>query len=244
MCLFCTRRSVFQYSVNVEKKSLKVCQKFFLSVHGIQKLRKKLLDQDVKYLRGKHTNRPRRTKVGNINKVHEYLIHLPAIESHYSRTKNKHKRCLSSELSVAKLNRKYNEQFPDNTVSYAIFYKIFNDDFNYSFSHPKKDICTTCTKLLADINAAKLYNNDNSLKQLTILHKEPSKMSIDTVSLVDLGKLNSQFVNTNKNSFIDKFPEVLKLVASDVAPKSFKTNLKDIDLDYVGFDSATTKGIS
>lgn len=165
-------RSVFKYSVTVNKKSISVCQKFFLSLHGIKRdrLRKKVLkfDKDIIDSRGKHTNRPRRTKIENINKVHEFLKNLPAIESHYSRTQNKSKKYLPSDSSVATLHKNYSQQFPENPVSYSIFYKIFNEDFNYSFSHPKKDICTTCTKFLADINSAKVNNNESLLKQLTL----------------------------------------------------------------------------
>lgn len=92
---------------------------------------------------------------------------MPAIESHYSRTQNRCKKYLRSDLTVSQLHKDYSKNFPENPVKYKMFSKMFNENFNYSFAHPRKDICATCTKFLADLNSAKLKNSEADIISLT-----------------------------------------------------------------------------
>ncbi|CAG7828693.1 unnamed protein product, partial [Allacma fusca] len=87
-----TTRRTFIYKLHFETKTIAVCQKFFLAVHGIERsrLRRKVLKRevDIQDRRGKHPNHNRVTSDKTKDLMRIFLSALPARESHYSRNKN------------------------------------------------------------------------------------------------------------------------------------------------------------
>ncbi|CAH1974173.1 unnamed protein product [Acanthoscelides obtectus] len=79
--------TVFSYEVSNGSSIINLCQKAFLAVHGIFKsrLEKKVRTQaEPADNRGRHTNRPNRTKTESLQKVRQFISELPARESHYT----------------------------------------------------------------------------------------------------------------------------------------------------------------
>lgn len=73
-----TPRNVFQYIVISNQKSITVCQKFFLAMHGIKRdrLRKKVQRfevDDVRDFRGRHSNRKNKLPMDTVSNVNNFL---------------------------------------------------------------------------------------------------------------------------------------------------------------------------
>lgn len=118
-----------------------VCKKFFLSVvSGVGRTRLKNIIkkvsccQPIEETRGgdRKSNRSFLKK----EKVREFIRSLKGTESHYNRKKSK-RIYLSSELSIRKLRKIYNDQTTEDTkVSDAMFRRIFTTEFNCGFRSP------------------------------------------------------------------------------------------------------------
>lgn len=221
------QRKVFIYNVLVNTKKIDVCQKMFLHLHGIKRdrLKKKILNfevEDVRDYRGKHTNRQNRIPEETIKNVHSFLKNLPVIESHYSRSQNKYKKYLSSDLTVASLHKGYCTKYPEYPMKYRYFHKIFVNDFNYSFAHPKKDICTTCTKFMADLHSATFGKDENKIRLLKIqkeLHLRKAQTFFD--------KLKERRENSNPDELVIcfDFQKNLPLPVTNITDEYYKRQL-------------------
>ena len=102
-----TGRESFSYIVTSGEKSVKICQAAFLGLHGIKasRLKRKVLnfDEDISDNRGKHGNH---SKIDEDikNRVREHIMKFSAHESHYSRSKNQHKKYLDASLTIAEMH--------------------------------------------------------------------------------------------------------------------------------------------
>ncbi|KAF2888073.1 hypothetical protein ILUMI_18100 [Ignelater luminosus] len=100
--------------------------------------------------------------------VHTFLDNLPTNEFHYSQSQNRNRKYLSPHLTIAMLHRDYQQ------------------NQNFSFSYPRKDICTTCAKLAADINSATFKKDDSDVKKLNFqkeLHLKKAQKFFDALRL-------------------------------------------------------------
>ncbi|KAF2881554.1 hypothetical protein ILUMI_24613 [Ignelater luminosus] len=143
-------------------------------------------------------------------------------ESHYSRTENRYKRYRASNMFISFLPKEYNKRHPDSQVKYAIFYRIFTEDYNFSFAHPRKDICTYCAKNNADLNSAKLKKDDALIKELTTskeLHPRRAQVFLDL--------LKSKKENPDNNELVIcfDFEKNLPFSVTNISEEYYKRQL-------------------
>lgn len=150
---------VSTFYVKTKSGNVQVCKGAFMSILGIGKSRlQRLCKQNMhscvspREKRGGDT----KSKKYEIRKqsVMEFIRKLPSLESHYTRGKST-RQYLSSDLSITKLWKHYNEEAQDNLkVKYVYFRNIFNYNFNLSFKSPATDVCSTCISLKSQIKDA------------------------------------------------------------------------------------------
>lgn len=135
-----------------------VCYKAFMSLHGIGNNRVQTIKKHLTSFgevkpdgRGKHANRSNALSEETKAKVISFIQSLKGRKSHYS-LKDTSKLYLPEELNKSKLHRMYNETNKDNTVGFTTFRDIFDSKFNISFGYPRKDTCSTCDVLKAEIS--------------------------------------------------------------------------------------------
>lgn len=114
-----SRRScTFIYNVKTNGKTVAVCRKAFLSIHGISIKRLKRLQKSSVSghstapmdRRGKHTNRPNKRDPSNVQSVKKHIELFPRYTSHYSRKSNPKVTYLSPMLSISKMYELYQKK--------------------------------------------------------------------------------------------------------------------------------------
>lgn len=152
----------FGYRVLVRKDGVaidvKVCLKAFMSIHGISEDKVRYIRNSLVSvgkaptdMRGKHSNRPHKLSEETLTKMDTFCKSLKGRKSHYS-LKDSHRTYLPEHLNVAKLHVMYTTQNPDNKVSYECFRDFFDKNLNISFGYPRKDTCSHCDCLKAEIS--------------------------------------------------------------------------------------------
>lgn len=120
---------------------------------------------DPKDMRGRHTNRPRKTTNLVKKQVKDHIKSFPAMKSHYSQRKNERRHYLSPVLSVAAMHHMYVDKHEGGAdkplVKYHYYLKVFNDESNLSFGYPKSDTCGTCEQFMTELSS---LNHDPSKK--------------------------------------------------------------------------------
>lgn len=155
-------------------QDITVCYKAFLSLHGIGNNRVQTIKKHLTSFgeikpdgRGKHANRSNALSVETKAKVISFIQSLKGRKSHYS-LKDTSKFYLPEELNKSKLHRMYNETNKDNTVGFTTFRDIFDNNFNISFGYPRKDTCSTCDVLKAEISVLEKKSMERMTKKLKI----------------------------------------------------------------------------
>lgn len=70
-------------------------------------------------------------------------------QSHYARAGAVHRNYLPSELSVNKMFKTFISKNPHIACTYEYYLGVFKGYFNLGFGSPKKDVCSTCVKLIS-----------------------------------------------------------------------------------------------
>ena len=170
-------RSSHRYSISTGTKTIKVCKKAFLSIHGIPggRLQRKVLRFDTSLFDGRGLNdNPHRTSKETLARIRSHIEQFPARESHYSRSHNVHKKYLDASLTVSKMHQMFIEGNPDlkNKVKYWLYYRIFTEEYNISFGFPRSDVCDKCEYYMAKIKASEAEGNNDETAKLQALHEE------------------------------------------------------------------------
>ncbi|CAH0720700.1 unnamed protein product, partial [Brenthis ino] len=101
-------RRVFKYFVNTRNRTVELCQKAFVSIHGIKKDRLeskvKHREKDIQDGRGRHSNHTSYDEE-TIENVRNFIENLPARDTYSTRSGNKCKKYLDSNLTVAEIHR-------------------------------------------------------------------------------------------------------------------------------------------
>jgi hypothetical protein len=96
----------FEYFVETKKVRKKVCKNSFVILHQIKKSRlvsKILKNRDISEdLRGKHGNNWNCLPQEVLDNVLDFIDNLPSRESHYTPKSEKNRKCLFSDMNVAK----------------------------------------------------------------------------------------------------------------------------------------------
>lgn len=151
----------FRYIVRVKRddvvRELPVCQKAFISLHGITKSRLETIQNSIKRTgqspkdnRGKHKNRPWKLTKEKEDAVMNHIGSFKGRTSHYGKGRSE-KIYLPEELSITKCFELYKAKYPDLPVSLETYRKIFNERFNLSFGYPRTDTCSACDKFQAEL---------------------------------------------------------------------------------------------
>ena len=165
------QRASFVYSVTVGSKTVTVCQAAFVGLHGIKATRLKakvlVFAKDIQDGRGKHT---KHSKVAEDikDRIRQHIRLFPARESHYSRSKNAHRRYLDASLTVAAMHKDFLKENADleDHAKYWLYYEIFNTEFNISFGYPRSDICDTCERQQVELRMAEIANNAAEVRKI------------------------------------------------------------------------------
>lgn len=201
-----------------------VCIKAFMSLHGIsakrvQTLRESLSSTGIIPIdkRGKHNNRPRKLSDEILNNVENFLKSLKGRKSHYS-LKDSKKTYLPETLNIKKLHSMFENKNPENKISYESFRNIFETKFNISFGYPRKDTCSLC-----DILKAEIATITEKLKNAT-----PSSVPLAQNKIEK--ELNQKVLE--KNLHLRKAEKFYK-VKRNYRKKSMKTDIFEaISMDY------------
>lgn len=162
----------FSYRVRIVEdgitRDVSVCIKAFLSFHGITGRRVRYVRDSLLFdgkapidMRGKHNSRPHKLSEVTKQKVMEFIKSLKGRKSHYSLA-DSNKIYLPENLNIVKLHKMYSETNVDNKISYESFREIFESNFNISFGYPRKDTCSTCDSLKADMSSITTLLNSTS----------------------------------------------------------------------------------
>lgn len=163
-----------------------VCKRFFITSMGLSRGRVDILvrrlgnGEIIKEKRG--GDRKSRKSAVIKQKIKEFINKFDAVESHYNRSKSK-RIYLSSELSVAKLRRMYNDsvEIPFRAKK-SFFRSVFITNFNIGFQSPSSDACTYCTLLKNKIKTAKDNEKVNFMTEKRI-HSRRAKAFYDLMKI-------------------------------------------------------------
>lgn len=145
--------------------------------------------------------------------VRAFITSIQPVEKHYCRSKNVHRFYLSSDLSIAKLCRMYNEQREnDMKVKYEFFRTVFERDFNIGFGSPATDVCSFC-----------------------LMHKERLKLTTDQE---EKAKLHAELTvhNAKAKAFYDNLRnpvEGVKIISFDCQKNLILPKLPDQSFYYL-----------
>ncbi|CAG9763534.1 unnamed protein product [Ceutorhynchus assimilis] len=177
-----SRKVTYQYFVKVNGIDIQLCKQEFLASHGLQKSSKRVrlicnqisdgrsVPQDDK--RGKHSNRPNRTPLEQVQSVHDHIRAFPKYVSHYSRKKNPSRVYLDHDISISGL---YKDFYIDwcrekniTPVKEDKYRRIFCNEYNIGFKLPKSDTCLTCDSMKIAIQTATANKNEEDLNRLKL----------------------------------------------------------------------------
>lgn len=157
------RDNTFHYKVRIMRDNtvteLSVCQKAFISLHGISKKRLETVRNSLKSdgmspvdKRGKHGKHVHKLSTETERNICAHIKSFKGRSSHYSINKTQ-KLYLPEELTVKKMFKMFQETHPTCSVSYETYRKIFNTKFNISFGFPRSDTCSICDKFSVTFKA-------------------------------------------------------------------------------------------
>lgn len=144
-----------------------MCAAFFRKLFGIGQRRVNTIAYGCKTGEGVLDKRGGDHKAGKYGakrkKVTEFISHLQARESHYSRRQSQ-RLYLPSDLSINKLFNMYNNSVTsDLKVKKTFFTKIFNTKFNLGFGTPASDTCSYCHRMYHQMKTATDIDTKNKL---------------------------------------------------------------------------------
>jgi len=144
-----------------------VCRTVFAKLHAISESKLRFIGEQLSSgytapkscTRGKHNNRRNRCPDDVVAKVMLHIRMFPTEESHYSKTCNPNRKCLSSELTIAKMYDLCKSWCQDNYTragSERTVVDVFNSRFNLRVGTPKSDTCSLCDAVANSVNDHKL----------------------------------------------------------------------------------------
>ncbi|KAJ4431467.1 hypothetical protein ANN_20065 [Periplaneta americana] len=139
----------YDYKVRAKREDVvievPVCSKAFVSVHGITKKRRELIQRYLKEgvspkdRRGSHKNRKNLLSKDALKAVCDRTSSYKGRQSHYSLHDSK-RIYLPEDLNVTKMHNHFRERYPNLNVSY----QKFKEKFNIKFGYPRTDTCSVC----------------------------------------------------------------------------------------------------
>ncbi|CAG9782306.1 unnamed protein product [Diatraea saccharalis] len=152
-----SRFGSYTYYVEVNKKTLQVCKKAFMSIFAVsaKRIRRlsylKQIGKVPKDGRGKEVT-SRRAIDGNLClKIREHIESFDVKSVHYG---NSEKKYLSASLDIKQMHKMFLQKNPEcNSITYSFYRKYFKENFSLSFGRPQVDTCSKCEELNAKIKS-------------------------------------------------------------------------------------------
>lgn len=160
------RSATLEYTVHVGERNVVVCKKAFLNIHDIGDRRvlnvlKKTGDTGVAPVdrRGSHGHTHNKPAEDVKQLGHDHIKSLPLCSSHYSRAKSRHRLYLPPGYtqqhcySLFQLWCEGKDVPADKVMNFDAYRRMFTT-YNIGQSPPKVDTCSTCDKLVIELEAA------------------------------------------------------------------------------------------
>lgn len=208
-----SRKAVaIKYLFKTKSGCVQVCSNTFLQILGISRDRVQRIcrnhlvtNQSPKEKRGGD----RRSEIYSQRRqaVHNYIMNLRPVESHYTREKST-RQYLPSDCSIKQLWRAYNNnEHVDNSlkVKYHFFRDIFVSQFNISFKSPATDACSDCIRLKEAIKRVTGTEKISVMTTLTV-HKLRAKAFYSLMKQDDPSTLILS-CDCEKNLVLPKVPD-------------------------------------
>ena len=190
------RQCTVKYTVDsVQVCKATVCYLFSITPRRLQclvdkmKSGTKLNDQ-----RGKHTNRPKKLKILDADKICEHIRSFPQQENHYSRNASS-KNCLAADLTISKMYRLFLQQYPDSKISLRTYHDIFKSKFNLRFGLPRSDTCSYCDKLFNKLSSTSDEREKREIENESKIHHMRAEAGYKTLRQdTEIAKVNPNYV--------------------------------------------------
>lgn len=180
------------YSFEIEKKTERVCRKFFFL--NTLSISQQTVDTAVKKKKeGGIVTPDKRGRHQLVNKISEevrqnirnHISKFPTYESHYSRERTK-KKYMGNHLNISRMYRLYLEEckesgFGSESIAKEWLYsEIFNYEYNYSFKSPDNDACDLCDQLQLQIREAESLDSRKKLQTEYDQHLADTTKSLES----------------------------------------------------------------
>lgn len=172
------------YSLRVDNgHELVVCQKllmklFNVSVKRIRIVQDKIINHNGSFSdqRGTHCNRPYKFESSVWDLLIEHINSIPHKKSHYCQEKSNLNYFDDPCLNVKTLHDMFSQFYKEKTgknliMKYKTYFKFFKQQCNFSFRHPKTDVCDYCTECQMKLNV----NPEDECKLNFMVHKKKMK---------------------------------------------------------------------
>lgn len=179
------RHQSYNYFINFNNESLKVCQQFLLKTLHISQMMLKSARNSTKssnVYKGntKKTTPHNKSDEASVSLLKSFIEQLPAVPSHYCRNKS-NKLYLPQEFrNIKGVYQLYIEHLKNIDkkpfqLSLRVFRAIFKNNFNLGFHLPKKDKCITCENYNKLDSESKKKIESSQVYQMHIKDKEKAK---------------------------------------------------------------------
>lgn len=193
--------------------NIKVCRAAFLRI--LQESRNRIQNLCQKYLEQGITPPETRGGARNLEKyeikrqsVKDFIKTFRPVQKHYCRTKNTVRQYLSSELSITKMWKLYDETHPnaDFKVNFEFFRTTFNENFNIGFDAPYVDKCSTCARLEYQISVEQDNAKKEKIKVELTCHKSRADKFYQLLKEENDSELILSY-DCQKNLILPKIPD-------------------------------------
>lgn len=191
---------------------IKICKKAFFRILKVSEFRvKRICKIHLKtgLMPNERRGGDRKSNVFQNKKaaIVAFIKKFKVLEIHYCRSKIKHRQYLSSDLSINKISKMYNNQAePELRVKRSYFRKIFNSKFNIGFKTPGTDKCSTCSMYDEQIKFAKNHAKKEEFMRKKRVHKLRSKAFYKLLKQTAPELLTMSF-DCQKNQVLPKVPD-------------------------------------
>lgn len=173
------RQISIQYNIEFEGHKISICKGCFVKLFGESR---KMIENVVQKKRASPCGIIQRDERGSftktvipqedLTKAQEFLMSIPAYDSHYSR-RDCGKKFVAPHLTITALHEEYKQSLGENLM--PISYRKFSDIFHslqLKIKKPKVDTCSKCDKIALQIKFSSNEEKDGYTKQLKDHHED------------------------------------------------------------------------
>lgn len=193
-------------------KLIRVCQQAFskilnVGIHRLRNISKKFLLSGNIPEENRGGDRISGKNYQKKQNVMKFIESFKCIEGHYCRSATSERKYVSSDLSIRKMWKMYQNQQGDESlkVRHCYFRNIFNTNYNIGFKTPRVDVCSKCMELSEKIKRAQNEEKITLMAALRI-HKLKAKCFFTFLREYDQQTLSISF-DCQKNQVLPRVPD-------------------------------------